>query len=279
MIEVNEITLDSRNRAVWFVLLSLFLHAILMMVLSGSWTKEKFADSTRQNSVDVQVVPLTQNQIDQIKGQIVETALTEKSKVAAKDAFLGQQTQVVQKQTRSRVTAPYQESRVGGGVQGEQTGERHKVELGSLGVKMNFKPMGNVGPGQTASSSDYVTNIEQGAQTLLNTREYAYFSFYQRVRKQLEQYWEPGLRQRLKTMFDRGRQLAADKEHSTHLTVVMNGEGTITRILVEGTSGFLDLDQAAVEAFNKAGPFPNPPKGMIEHDGTVKIEWEFVLKT
>ena len=272
MVGVSQMDLDYKNRTLWFILLSLLIHSLVMFMLSHQWGSHSTA---ADSSVAVDVVPLTAQQIEQIKGQVVETSQTKKSEKAAKDAFLSKQTQIVERQTKSRTTAPFHDGRSGGAPEPEQK----NVTLGNLGVKMNFKPMGNAGPGETASTSDYLKQVEQGAQTLLNTKEYAYYSFYQRVRQQLEQYWEPGLRQRLKNMFDRGRKLAADHEHATKLTVVMAIDGSITRILVDGTSGMLDLDQAAIDAFNKAGPFPNPPKGLVEHDGTVKIEWEFVLKT
>ena len=272
MVGVSQMDLDYRKRTLWFILFSLLLHSAVMFILTRQWDAHP---ATADSSVGVEVVPMTAQQIDQLKGQIVETSETKKAEKAAKDAFLGKQTQTVERQTKSRTTAPFRDGR-SGGAPGE---EQKNVTLGNLGVKMNFKPMGNVGPGETASTSDYLQDVQQGAQTLLNTKEYAYYSFYQRVRQQLEQYWEPGLRKRLKDMFDRGRKLAADHEHATKLTVVMATDGSITRILVDGTSGMLDLDQAAIDAFNKAGPFPNPPKGLLEHDGTVKIEWEFVLKT
>ena len=40
-----------------------------------------------------------------------------------------------------------------------------------------------------------------------------------------------------------------------------------------------ELDDAAVEAFRQAAPFPNPPKGLIETDGTIKIRWNFVVES
>ena len=33
-----------------------------------------------------------------------------------------------------------------------------------------------------------------------------------------------------------------------------------------------------MEAFQQAGPFPNPPKGMLDADGFVRIRWDFILK-
>lgn len=278
MAAISQTDLDYKNHTTKFLVISLLLHFALMLAFSRSWLTRDAETTASTKSLEVEVVPLSKQDIDRIKSQIVETELTDKSEKAVKDAYLSAQTQVVNKQTRAKTTAPFQSGKTGGAGQSQSQAE-NKVAASNLGVRMNMKPMGNLGPGQMAATSDYLNNVQQGAQTLLNTKEFAYFSFYQRVRKQLEQYWEPGLRNRLRNMFEKGRQLAADREHKTHLTVVMNNEGLITRILVESTSGFLDLDQAAIDAFNKAGPFPNPPRGMIDSEGTVKVEWEFVLKT
>jgi len=40
-----------------------------------------------------------------------------------------------------------------------------------------------------------------------------------------------------------------------------------------------ELDDAAIESFNKAGPFPNPPKDLISNSGTAIIKWGFVVKS
>jgi protein TonB len=50
------------------------------------------------------------------------------------------------------------------------------------------------------------------------------------------------------------------------------------RVQVVGESGVKDLDDAAVEAFRAAEPFPNPPKGIVDADGTIKINWDFILE-
>jgi protein TonB len=44
-------------------------------------------------------------------------------------------------------------------------------------------------------------------------------------------------------------------------------------------SGITDLDEVAVEAFRLAAPFPHPPKGMVDGDGTIKIRWDFIVET
>ena len=49
-------------------------------------------------------------------------------------------------------------------------------------------------------------------------------------------------------------------------------------VQVLNDSGIRDLDDAAVEAFKEAAPFPNPPEGIVESDGTIKIRWDFILE-
>ncbi len=244
------------------------------------WEK-KVAALKKTKDLEIEVVELTPKEIEKIRKQVVESTLTEKSEKVVPDAFLSAQTQTVQKQTRAKEVSAFKEGKK---ASGQEKNENQKLSLNKLGVPMNFKPLGNLGPPGTISNTpsatnDYLKDIKEGAQTLLNTKEFVYFSFYQRVRKQLEQFWEPGLREKLLKMYEQGRNLATDREHSTRLLVVLNAEGVITKILVPNTSGLAELDQAAIEAFNKAGPFPNPPKGMVEVDGTVKVEWEFILKT
>jgi protein TonB len=122
-------------------------------------------------------------------------------------------------------------------------------------------------------------DIDQGIETLLNTREFKYYTYYNRIRKQLSQFWEPKVREKVNIMFQQGRKVASAQDRITKLLIVLNSRGTLVNVKVISDSGVRDLDDAAVEAFRAAAPFPNPPKGIIETDGTVKIRWDFVLET
>lgn len=137
------------------------------------------------------------------------------------------------------------------------------------------------GTGQDASKSqDYVKDVNVGMETLLNTREFKYYSYYSRIRKQLSHHWEGNVRERLSKLFKEGRSPAAvSKDRITKLMIVLNDRGTLVKIQVLSDSGIRDLDDAAIDAFRAAAPFPNPPKGIIETDGTVKIRWDFILET
>ncbi len=133
--------------------------------------------------------------------------------------------------------------------------------------------------GDVSQSSDYLKNVDQGIETLLNTREFKYYTYYNRIRKQLSQYWEPKVKEKVTTMFQQGRKIASAQDRTTKLLIVLDSTGTLVNVQVLSDSGVRDLDDAAIESFRAAAPFPNPPKGIIETDGTVKIRWDFVLET
>lgn len=139
---------------------------------------------------------------------------------------------------------------------------------------------GSKGTSQEQSqTNDYLKNVDQGLQTLLNTREFKYYSYYDRIRKQLAQHWEGKVREKLSNYYKKNRAPASvNQDRVTKVIVVLNSAGTLVRVQVVGVSGIQDLDDAATEAFRAAAPFPNPPKGILEDDGTVKIRWDFVLE-
>ena len=94
----------------------------------------------------------------------------------------------------------------------------------------------------------------------------------------LEQYWGNSLRDKMDYLYKSGRRFPASDNLITALVVTIDSKGQIVNVFLKNTSGIRELDEAAIESFNRAGPFPNPPKGMIRKNGTAKIEWGFVVK-
>ncbi len=132
--------------------------------------------------------------------------------------------------------------------------------------------------GPASANNDYLKGVKEGRQTLLNTREFVYYSYYNRIRKKIRQYWEPSIKDKVRALFKQGRKIASDKNKITKVLITLNQQGTLVKVQVVEDSGIRDLDDAAVDAFRDAAPFPNPPKGLVEMDGTVKIRWDFVLE-
>ncbi len=129
-----------------------------------------------------------------------------------------------------------------------------------------------------SKSSDFVEDLPLGDMTRLNTIEYKYYGFYHRIRQKLEQYWGNSLREKANNLHRSGRRIASNSHKITSLTITLDTQGNIVDVHLKSTSGIRELDDAAIESFNKAGPFPNPPKGMMIN-GRAKIEWGFVVKS
>lgn len=137
----------------------------------------------------------------------------------------------------------------------------------------------SAGDGQEASATDdHLKNVPTGLQTMLSTREFIYYSYYNRIKDKLRQHWEPKIKEKFERIVRQGRSIASEGDKITKVIIILDEHGTLIRVQVVSRSGVTDLDDAAVEAFRAAAPFPNPPKGIVEEDGTIKIRWDFVLE-
>jgi protein TonB len=133
-------------------------------------------------------------------------------------------------------------------------------------------------PGEMSATDDYLKDVKTGAQTMLSTREFIYFSYYNRIKRQLQQHWEPQIKDKVVHLFKQGRQIASAGDRVTRLRITLDKNGTLVGVAVLGQSGVTELDNVAVDAFRQAAPFPNPPAGIVEPDGTIKIDWSFILE-
>lgn len=129
-----------------------------------------------------------------------------------------------------------------------------------------------------SASNDKVDDVPLSDISRLNTTEYKHYGFFQRIRSQLEQHWGTTLKEKAKKIYKSGRNISSDSDFITNIEVELDKNGKITNIFIIGTSGVKELDDAAVESFNKAGPFPNPPSDLLS-EGTAKIKWGFVVKS
>lgn len=214
-------------------------------------------------------------------------------------AFLSDKTRSFDRQTRAMNVDTFKDD-AGGGGQNGGGGRAKKMKLSDLGassnpfeeaareyrdlkknktVKGSANPPGAKGHGRTVSSTnDYLEDIPLGDMTYLNTVEYKYYGFYHRIRQKLEQFWGRSIQEKAKELAKAGRHVASEDEFVTALLITLDAEGEIIEINIKGSSGVKELDDAAVESFNEAGPFPNPPKDLIV-DGKVVLEWGFVVKS
>lgn len=130
-----------------------------------------------------------------------------------------------------------------------------------------------------STTNDNLEKIESDLMTRLNTKEYRYFGYYSRIKSQLNQWWVPKVQQKFTKMLRQGRTIASEDNKITKLVIILDDAGKLVKVQVMAESGIKDLDDAAIEAFRSAAPFPNPPKGMVDKDGLVKIRWDCVVES
>ncbi len=124
---------------------------------------------------------------------------------------------------------------------------------------------------------DHLGSVQkQGDQTVLNTKEVSFFTFYSRVKYQIYWHWIRQLKteiqdiQQIDSVFSRGLL-------TTRVEALLDASGRLNSIILRKKSGLDELDMASLEAIRKAHPFPNPPKPLISEDGQVHLQYTFAL--
>ena len=282
--------------------LSLFAHVLLAATLTLLWSQSwgPFAPAVRKPSQTVwidlaappAVAPTPRSQ------RIVESEPGRLTDRPAPDALLGERSQTVDRETVSRRTptaAARASQKVRPAAQKAPTPQAipQAPSLSQLGVSWNkpgqilnrpaapqpqWASQGTESAAGNARPSDFIKGMKEGEQTALNTREFVFYGYFQRIRSSLDRAWNKTLRENLARFFRRGRRLASEVDHTTRTLVVLNGQGRVLRVQILEESGTLDLDDAAIRAFNEAGPFPNPPRGLIDPSGEIQVRWDFVLR-
>jgi len=127
-----------------------------------------------------------------------------------------------------------------------------------------------------AAPNDHLQDVDQGDGTFLNTREWKYATFFNRVKQAVGRNWDPNepLRQR-----DPTGEIYGGRDRYTILNITLSSDGLVKDIQVQRSSGVDFLDEAAIVSFRRAQPFPNPPPGLMGPNGTVTFPFGFYLET
>ncbi len=168
---------------------------------------------------------------------------------------------------------------------------RFQVELpnnGSASAQASLKPsdkkehsaedQGTASHSEQSATLDYIDSIDQGLETMLSTKEFQFYTFYRRIRNQLNEHWTPRVKTSVISVIKKGRRIASDQDLTTRAIVILDQKGKLVKVQIIGKSGLSELDHAALDALKAATPFSNPPRGMIDPDGLIRIRWDFVIE-
>lgn len=108
-------------------------------------------------------------------------------------------------------------------------------------------------------------DVEVGQATLLSTKEFAYAAYMNTIRRLVSFYWQQNLDNVPGTI------RLAKSSYLTVVKVELASDGSLYSIRVTEECGSPPLDNAVVEAFRIAGPFPPPPDGLVDADGIARL--------
>jgi TonB family protein len=207
-------------------------------------------------------VPLVD--IGQVPNYVVETEKAGIPKVS-KNARLAERNQTVREETKAAHVGKFADAK------NHQRNIEDKLSLRDLGLGVGMTDY------QEAATDDALDKIRTDKRTALDTREFKYIGFYERVKRQLRIYWSPQVVEKALSLMTSGQNIMGTQALVTRLTVSLDTQGRIVKILTTQKSGVDEIDEVAIAAFQQAGQFPNPPAGMRETDGLIRLRWDFVL--
>ena len=124
-------------------------------------------------------------------------------------------------------------------------------------------------------SINHIEDVDKGEKTFLNAREYKYAWFFNRVTRGVRQEWHAVEAHRRNDPYGR---VFGVRDRVTVVEVVLSSDGHLDDITLVKDSGVAFLDESAIQAFQEAAPFPNPPPGLKDENGQIRFRFSFYLE-
>ncbi len=154
---------------------------------------------------------------------------------------------------------------------GEDASDGKKGQVGILNLMPSAAALDKI---IGAAPNDHL-DAEEGDSTFLNTREFKFATFFNRVKQAVGTHWNPNepLRQR-----DPTGNIYGGRDRYTLLSITLDAQGALREVHVEKSCGIDFLDEAAIAAFQQSQPFPNPPAGLVDKDNAIRFQFGFFLE-
>ena len=132
---------------------------------------------------------------------------------------------------------------------------------------------------------DQIDDVAVGSETLLNTDEYIYASFFNRLKREVGPRWEPMISRIVDERasdhsYDANgqkRRPLAGGDYTTQILFRMDSNGEIQAVDVKTPSGYAPFDEAAKNAVWQLLRMKNLPKALRDSDGYYRIQLGFVV--
>jgi TonB family protein len=170
----------------------------------------------------------------------------------------------------------------GDGAFEQQRRDRSEIPRGQEGAGGGAPDVPNLKPTQEVleraiggGNVDHLDDVSNGDETALNAKRWIHASFFNRLKRQVAQNWDPGSVWRRR---DPSGSVYGYKTRITEVRVALTAKGQLAKIVVTQPSGVNELDDEAVRAFQQAAPFVNPPKELANDDGLITFAFSFYFE-
>ena len=127
-------------------------------------------------------------------------------------------------------------------------------------------------------SNDYLRDIEDGQQTLLNTRAFKFYTYYSRIKRQVQASWKLMVKKEVRKLLLQQKESVLGIEQRTSLLITLDRFGALVSVQILKKSHIAALDHIAIKSFQITAPFPHPPKNLIGDKKFLHIRWDFILE-
>jgi len=255
--------------------LSLIIHQLLYIgleykkaTLQSQLLLNKLNEVTKLVEIEIQDQPVNAKKI------VTDTKTGKLAKKKSDTLFQSKDNRVVKNEQVARRTGPTQNSINTNGSKSKANKVKEKIFDKSEFGYFTKKPSNANG---YSTISEYIPNVKRGGFTSLNTNQFIYYAFFNRINQQIRSRWTNHLSFLGQRLPDYRQAQLANKDHVTNIKAVLTSDGKLKKIILVKSSGYAETDLAVTEAIRKAAPFTNPPKGLVEADGLIRLDYSFHL--
>jgi len=171
-----------------------------------------------------------------------------------------------------------------GDAQAARAPERPAGDEGRAGLPGKAGPLSQLQLRPSASTYDRLAGgpapdkldaVEEGEGTFLNTKSWKYAGYINRIKQAVQPFWDPNKAWHARD--PSGTRFTA-RDYSTLVVVKLDDHGSLKEAVVERSSGLDFLDSVAVQAFYRAQPFVNPPRGLADERGEIVFAFGFTFE-
>lgn len=299
---------DEEDSSFWGLTLSILLHIAFILLLVFMPKPE---EPVRQDRTEITI--LDPNDAKKAQAFVTDTAIPKKDlieELKKKAEFLSKETKRVKEEMKARnngrtqnqdlnnLLSPTLEApsamgskqQAGNGKPGSENKKQSAEEVHSSlnGLQPKAHEVGGINAAQegfgknlvigSSSLAEYIPGIKEGGFTALNTDQFTYYTFFERVNEQVRYRWVSFVRNYIGGLSETALNQLATYQRAYQIEIVLSGDGHYLKGFIHRSSGDNALDMTAIDAFQGAAPFLNPPKGLVEDDGNIHLHYSFIVE-